>query len=640
MSWIGSRLSPSAFPTRWRTRKAKEITDGLLCEGWYADRHGIPARRAKGHFLNHGIRNGHAPNPEFDPEAYLQLHRDVRDAGIPAAIHYQVWGQREGRLTLPLGPEPVLQRAIQAQMDEWFKVCLDGRVSRPGRDAAFVAKVLCQLVEPARIDPHLANNPKAGEVAALTYVANRSLWTVPPNWWFDANAYMSALPYLGNGPINPLVHAIVESEVEGGSAWLDGVAAFDTTMTRPTRVSSKCLEASSAHGPYVRRVGARSRVQEHVSLLVSLTNDDPVWNLGGIQSVLREEVRQCSRLGVRHLGVFPIPTGHVSARPQMFGYRINGGPLSIVSLAQLLDLLHREEGSSGTSLLRLHGLLQWPLRAVIPLATWFGHRQLWIHDMSSVCQNYHLTWNDVAPCRAPRSQSSLCGTCSYGAGRPSLHSRVLELLSVAVDEVIFPDEEVQDIWRRTYPSDLPYRVQPLTRFGQLSHQSRRPGALRIAYCGFASEAKGFELFRRIAQWNKSAARYELFWIGDFATSGDGVRAIRVSGLSVDSPMIEPLLQLDIDLVLSCPMGFETYSLVSHEAVAAGAQILTVGTSGPIASMVRRLSVGHVFPDDASLFRALRDSRFLGAAGRRSRALRLEGFGWADLLDPRFGDGPS
>ncbi|WP_302138327.1 glycosyltransferase family A protein [Halomonas alkalicola] len=53
------------------------------------------------HFLRHGWRQGHAPDPRFAPRWYLQRHADVRETGINPLVHFLRHGIHEGRRPAP-----------------------------------------------------------------------------------------------------------------------------------------------------------------------------------------------------------------------------------------------------------------------------------------------------------------------------------------------------------------------------------------------------------------------------------------------------------------------------------------------------------------------------------------------------------
>ncbi|WP_162578453.1 glycosyltransferase family 61 protein [Variovorax sp. PBS-H4] len=67
---------------------------------WYSDKY-LNGRSMDplAHYLRKGLHSANVPLQDFDPQTYLDLNPDVRDAGIDAYLHYVEWGSKEGRLT-------------------------------------------------------------------------------------------------------------------------------------------------------------------------------------------------------------------------------------------------------------------------------------------------------------------------------------------------------------------------------------------------------------------------------------------------------------------------------------------------------------------------------------------------------------
>ncbi|QCK88179.1 glycosyltransferase [Phreatobacter aquaticus] len=70
----------------------------LVDTEWYRTLHPVAGGgRAIAHFLAIGWRAGHAPNPFFEPEWYLERNPDVAAAGVNPFDHYLASGEAEGR---------------------------------------------------------------------------------------------------------------------------------------------------------------------------------------------------------------------------------------------------------------------------------------------------------------------------------------------------------------------------------------------------------------------------------------------------------------------------------------------------------------------------------------------------------------
>jgi hypothetical protein len=150
-----------------------------------------------------------------------------------------------------------------------------------------------------------------------------------------------------------------------------------------------------------------------------------------------------------------------------------------------------------------------------------------------------------------------------------------------------------------------------------SDRLREPGRLRLAYCGFPNRLKGFGLFESLAAWNYSTQEVSLYWVGSSVEPGPGYVHVPFRRESRrPQEMADVLQSLDIDAVVVAPVGFETYSLVTYEAIASGARVLTTKTAGHIPKAVRHFDAGFVFDSHDTLSRAVRSERFRTALRRQ------------------------
>ncbi len=156
---------------------------------------------------------------------------------------------------------------------------------------------------------------------------------------------------------------------------------------------------------------------------------------------------------------------------------------------------------------------------------------------------------------------------------------------------------------------------------------------RVAFVGHAAFHKGFGVFRALLGQMRPAAAYRWFHVAstDELCAMDGLEGLAASATPSDPHgMRRALAAARIDLVLLPSPWPETFSYVVHEALAAGADIVTLADSGAIAALVRRLDRGVVLDDAAALaaFFAGPDAaahvRRRRAAGRPEMFLRHDG----------------
>ena len=70
---------------------------------WFKNTYNLPTNiNPIKQYLNHGIKEGLNPSPDFDTIWYLNEHKDVKKSGMDPFIHYIKHGIKEHRLTKPL----------------------------------------------------------------------------------------------------------------------------------------------------------------------------------------------------------------------------------------------------------------------------------------------------------------------------------------------------------------------------------------------------------------------------------------------------------------------------------------------------------------------------------------------------------
>ena len=92
-------------------------------------------------------------------------------------------------------------------------------------------------------------------------------------------------------------------------------------------------------------------------------------------------------------------------------------------------------------------------------------------------------------------------------------------------------------------------------------------------------------------------------------------------------MSNALASNNIDVAFLCSLWPETYNFTAVEALAGGALIVTLSSSGNVAALVKEHQCGVVFDDEATL----KDAFITGSLVKELRALQrknLEGYAYA------------
>ena len=127
--------------------------------------------------------------------------------------------------------------------------------------------------------------------------------------------------------------------------------------------------------------------------------------------------------------------------------------------------------------------------------------------------------------------------------------------------------------------------------------------VRVAFAGYAATNKGWPAFAQIAGALGAHEGYRLFHFTALAADPPlpGVETV-LTKVSADArgAMTDALAAASIDLVLVLSPWPETFCLVAYEAMAAGADVVTLPGSGNVADMVLARGRGLVMPDAAAI----------------------------------------
>ncbi|THD82081.1 MAG: hypothetical protein E7812_04560 [Phenylobacterium sp.] len=211
--------------------------------------------------------------------------------------------------------------------------------------------------------------------------------------------------------------------------------------------------------------------------------------------------------------------------------------------------------------------------------------------------------------------------------------------------MVSPSDSALDLWRRAWA--FPARdavvvphVRLVARGPAAASDADRP--LRIAFAGVPAPHKGWPVFRELALRHADDPRYEFHHFGAQAPAGLPVVFHPVSaGGPEPLAMRRALEAAQIDAALIWPLCRETFSFTAHEAVAAGAAVITNPDSGNVAAFVAQGGHGPVLADESALAAAFEtgDILELARARRRPKLYDLEYSALTmDLIAPQTATG--
>ena len=576
----------------WEGRQVRAAFDAEYYASRYADIAGAASEPFE-HFMEFGWREGRDPTPEFRTAQYVAFYRDVAEAGENPFVHYVLDGEREGRLPAPL-----------TTLRSWFAPEFD-------------------------VDYYLDRNEDvaAGGVDALDhYILTGWREGRDPNPTFSTSHYLEAYRDVAESGVHPFLHFLEHGRDEGrlpkqvAPARADfRVAAIALQRTLPERVAG--IKAAVEAPPLLPAAGlvtqlARFRTGKR-GLHVTISHDDYTVSSGGVQVSLRRERGAFASEGFDSIHLFPwvpLPCTDLDGDDHAVGVLLNDRPAGVYRASEVASALRTLPPAETGELriLAIHSLHGHSTRALEGIADALAadRAYFWVHDYHAVCTGWNLMRNDVEFCGAPPPDSPACSVCTYGDTRRLQAEQCAALLRRVDATVVAPAAGTLALWKSGavfQPArDLvvPHcTFEPRTRQAPLTAHRE----LRVAFLGLPQSHKGWFPFRALANEFESDARYRFFHLGllgddEVPATFRTVEATAGGG----NAMIAAIERDAIDVVLVWSLCPETFCLTAHEALAAGAAIVTNPDSGNVALLAERFAdqrLSLVLPSEDALFEA-------------------------------------
>jgi hypothetical protein len=511
----------------------------------------------------------------FDAEFYLELNEDVRLAGIDALQHYLEYGWREGR-------DP------SRGFDTRYYLAHNPDVVQAGENP---------LVHFARIGAAEGRQPKRGDFAREQLAHARSPRQLARDWRRPSPAHIAAREQL-----------------------------------------HLCL--------------AQSGAKDAVGVIVSLSHDEYSAIPGGVQNCIGKEEATFAERGWLYLHACP-------AQPlPMLADELEADAFSLILTAngrRLPDEFRFSDFAAELAALRAGGATLWlvvhhllghspELVAELGRIVGPGQTVVWIHDFFTLCSNWVLMRNDVEFCHAPPVSSAACEICCYGAERRTHADRIQALFHAIAPIVLSPSHFALDFWRAhsrmrytTAAVVPPCQLVPGDHLKAMDVGGRDGLALRVAFVGSATYLKGWQRFEELASRHRGDPRYAFHEFNSNRRSKQPhVRHVRVDVSPQDRMgMVNALVDMRIDVVVLWSLCNETFSFTLHEALAAGAAVITRQGAGNISAAASTIAPRQVWmlEKEEDLFATFASGRVrdLAASENRRRGILVFGDHTADYL---------
>lgn len=461
-----------------------------------------------------------------------------------------------------------------------------------------------------------------------------------PNVWFDTAWYLDNYADIVRARIDPLLHYIRHGRGEGRLASpphatrLAALEAARPAASRPVGYDAPpdapILDASELASLLLRAMAAR---QGRIGLLVAASHDRYIDVTGGIQLVLTDEQRAAAAAGTTHLHLAPAVARLALADgiepPCLLQATLDGvfqGLVAGSAAATAIAVVARAMPQRPRRL-AIHSLLGHRTDTLASLAAACGEDAVfWLHDHTSLCEGFNLLRNDLDACHAPPPDSMACRICVHGATRPAHRARIRTLFNSVPFHVLAPSRAALDLWvaRAFLPFATAQVAEPaaLVPAGPSAHAAQPridpatdTSPLRVAFLGYPLAHKGWPLFLdlvtalSLAESAVPACALHHLATPDALCPMDRVATVPVQvGPAARQAAVEALALHAIEAVIVASPWPETFSFVAHEAVAAGAVVLTLADAGNVPAMVRRHDAGYVFETGAALLDFLLSAR--------------------------------
>jgi hypothetical protein len=475
-----------------------------------------------------------------------------------------------------------------------------------------------------------------------------------PSKQFDCSFYLKTYQDVAAANINPLLHFVWSGKGEGRLPRrpLDDerriLEAFE-----PLAMRARHWEAAADNTDPLafRDLMAALCNRKPLARVIAISHDDYLTSFGGVQNVMRDELRTFEAAGWDYVHVMPaapLPMLAPEELPQLLPVRVRIGRdyFGVVTTSTLAAALAELRAEGLPVFTVVHHLMGYSPEAVA-LLIGEGKRQapiVWLHDYFTHCPSYALMRNDLKFCGGPPVGAAACRLCGYGSDRRAHVRRMSDFFSRFRPHVIAPSAAALGVWRSA--GKLPHAVAhviPIASLtmnvgGAVSQSVDEQSVLRVAFLGARVHHKGWVSFEDLAQSFKDDKRYQFFQFG--ADKGEPLSgAIHNVPVTVTerhpTAMIDALRAYAIDVAIIFPLWPETFNYTVHEALAAGAFVITGPNSGNVwpAVTLNAPGRGHCFDTMASVKTAFRSGqiRTLVADVRVLNGTLKQGQGIAGLL---------
>jgi glycosyltransferase involved in cell wall biosynthesis len=230
-----------------------------------------------------------------------------------------------------------------------------------------------------------------------------------------------------------------------------------------------------------------------------------------------------------------------------------------------------------------------------------------LHDFYVACERAHLERPSGELCDGPEGGSACARHCFSDVGRGrerwAVRSHLFRQAVLYADQTTCPSQFVADYFQRTFALERrPTVIGNGVEVGPAAvpPPTRSDGCLRVACVGMVAPHKGAHVvIEALRLANLGQVRLTLFggvvqpYFRDLLESAENIEQLELLAFGAFSPGDLPDLLADIDVVVVPSLVWETYSIVSREAMSLGIPVVA-SRIGALAEAIREGENGVLF----------------------------------------------
>lgn len=342
-----------------------------------------------------------------------------------------------------------------------------------------------------------------------------------------------------------------------------------------------------------------------------------VYDSSGTSKVVKAHEVIFNESGIDYIVLHPISLKGYST--DCYGITVNKKYLGIITHLELINFLYNLQVSNKKAIgILIHHLIHNKIENIKSIIEGFKCIPVvvYLHDFYTCCTNYNLLRNNEYFCA---KDCIRCNGCLFEKKRIEHFYEIKAFFKYLIDNVKFvaPSDFTKDIWIKFYPEyeDKVVIIPHLKEHGKCALNTEFINynqSLRIAYIGAQLKIKGWPLVKNIFnQCIVHQCNYQYYYFGSGSEVVKNVKNINVQiHLQGKNAMINNLRKYRIDVVLLPAICPETYSYTMHESFAANSFVITLESSGNIATVIRNFNKGKIFSDATTISAYLLNEKIL------------------------------